>query len=1648
MEKNFVTVLQQKTGLTVTTGPLFFSPLGRVQGKNLVLAGKMKDKDIDIQIAEYQIRPRENILVELWEKQEFFDVRKLHYDLWLTDVKLANRSEEISIMVEELELGWDETHGQCHVKKLTGTRGADSLYIEDFLTGYVNQKSSITAKELRFTQGTNQFELGLFQVEGQLPEVNFFSTEQKSVHQVMSCIEDLRLVDFQGVMKDKSFSLNGGRLLRIGDQRWSILVQAIFEEFPLAVNAQLELDKDEQWILTGWQDLVPLNKKINYSFNGPCDVKGPWRAVLSDDMENQIEVDVTRSPENDWVGTWLAEMKQIPLLNDQWPAISGRFDGGISWDGHDARFVLKGKRIQGGPGKTREGSLDGLFVFNREQGNLEIKNLVLGENNKWSGNCQALLQLQPLKLEGLKLEVKDFPLGQYSPHVNGDLEIQALLTDQHLDVTVKSKALYPDKDPLQKLENLNVSVQVNDKEVHYRQSFQQNGDENIIQVIALVEQILTDPMRIRDGTLIDLRSSSQLFELKLEESVPVRINLEGVEVQSFSIDDLNLRLRKLKGHAYIPFIMPSRLLIEAKGYLDMEYMPPIGDHRVGGKINIYKARWDRGWSLSNLDVSWRGEKIELKPSGLLEPLTIQLQGSLRNRLIQFDQAQGLTMMGGRVEASGNYHIGTHAINLNLQAEKLQYIGKDYSLNYDSPFFVVSGDPSALALSGNVKVNRFLYSGDFAMMGDQRGLNRQRLETRPPESIDIRNTLDINVLPGGDFQVRNNAAQLGFNLDQLKIHGPVSALRWKGRAIVSKDKSNRVILPFQWLDVSFQTKNLQLVFDDEDTWDPSLHLEGEAQVDGVQVFLTYDDAMSNMGEGLFKLSSSPSYSRKEILSLLGSGEEPVQEVFGKTSGDESAENAGASFTLIKSRARGKEQQSGLNYSAGISSGEAPFEFRVDYRLGQHLGIEATQTATNGVFLGLRYSKQVASLAQLIRRSDLVERQKDQKELPVIWDFTGITFGESLGLESKLRDSLLKVEDVLQRGEYLSARDQMTTVLEDELMNLGYLSAQCFVRIIRQETKLLDRRNTSRRKSIDKIFVQIEFKLGPQWSLSGVQILNWPESVNLPEHPWFKLGRLRAPLVAKSQMDKFKDLLLTTLADAGYPSAQYEQIYLEPLQQVEPESVAELIPEIVQTKPMSDRYKNTIPHQLCIRLDPGQFYRVVQLHVEGTMSISQQKCEEVVGYSNEMVYCENSITQFASRLKQYYEAEGYFGSRIQVSQILKSRQYPRVSVHLKVEEGEKWTINKIQYEGVSSSDLNYLKHVSGLTEGELAHPNRLVKGIAQLSKLPQLMSVSYHWVEVRKGYKNLMIEVKENPAWRFASRIGFQSDRGLQWALRLRRENLFGRGESMAFENNFSEEERQHLIRYEIPDLFLKKWRGQILLGYQVDLISNREIVNKTFVTGTSIYHELDRRSWGYDFIYKEDKNIEGEFPSLRLKSVFRSSAVALAKQPGKGWGYNLKHQLVSYIDSTQFAVIGEYRLSLGFKLGGSMLTPWVKVGNYFPADASFDLPLADRFFLGGTGSLRGFRESSISGPNNRGGESVSSCGAELFYPMFDWIDGSLFYEWGKVYDQSGFRQSDDGRQSIGMGLLFRTPVGPIEGYFAHPLGVDRLGIIGLQLGTIF
>jgi len=94
-----------------------------------------------------------------------------------------------------------------------------------------------------------------------------------------------------------------------------------------------------------------------------------------------------------------------------------------------------------------------------------------------------------------------------------------------------------------------------------------------------------------------------------------------------------------------------------------------------------------------------------------------------------------------------------------------------------------------------------------------------------------------------------------------------------------------------------------------------------------------------------------------------------------------------------------------------------------------------------------------------------------------------------------------------------------------------------------------------------------------------------------------------------------------------------------------------------------------------------------------------------------------------------------------------------------------------------------------------------------------------------------------------------------------------------------------------------------------------------------------------------------------------------------------------------------------------------------------VPISERFFAGGSNSLRGFARDGV-GPktpagNPTGGEALFLINAEFRFPIWRQFQGVLFYDVGNVYTKVSDMSLTDLRHVLGAGVRLVTPIGPFR-----------------------
>jgi outer membrane protein insertion porin family len=193
-------------------------------------------------------------------------------------------------------------------------------------------------------------------------------------------------------------------------------------------------------------------------------------------------------------------------------------------------------------------------------------------------------------------------------------------------------------------------------------------------------------------------------------------------------------------------------------------------------------------------------------------------------------------------------------------------------------------------------------------------------------------------------------------------------------------------------------------------------------------------------------------------------------------------------------------------------------------------------------------------------------------------------------------------------------------------------------------------------------------------------------------------------------------------------------------------------------------------------------------------------------------------------------------------------------------------------------------------------------------------------------------------------------------------------------------------------------------------------------------QVEREEFNIAQIYNKS-SLELGFERITSKPLFNPdngtfTAVAI-HYSGLGFGSKY-HFLRPTIDFRKYSGLTEWMI-FAFR---------IKAGTIFCYDDDKVIPFEERFYSGGSSSIRGWERSQLGPKDNNGkpigGKSLFETNLELRYPIYSILSGVAFLDFGNVWSNELTYKLKDLRYSSGLGLRVDTPIGPVRLDFAIPI----------------
>ena len=474
---------------------------------------------------------------------------------------------------------------------------------------------------------------------------------------------------------------------------------------------------------------------------------------------------------------------------------------------------------------------------------------------------------------------------------------------------------------------------------------------------------------------------------------------------------------------------------------------------------------------------------------------------------------------------------------------------------------------------------------------------------------------------------------------------------------------------------------------------------------------------------------------------------------------------------------------------------------------------------------------------------------------------------------------------------------------------------------------------------------------------------------------------------------------------------------------------------------------------------------QPEISGAKALPEAELKQLLHLEVPVAYTPRLPLVLRGRLIDHYRARGYLLVHVTTERNLDPNGH--ASLAFTVEEGPRTTIEGVRIAGNEKTRASVLERRITLRAGDLYNAERVRESTASLYRSGLFSNVELRAVPVNdapdKAYLDATVE--EKARYRISLLGGYGSYEFLRAGAVLENINVLGWGHRLRLSGSKSFRSENIIAEYTNPFFFNER------LSHSVRGTHTRRehpsFQRTEFGGETDLSYRLSehiRTSLTYRLRQSESEDVEDDVPSVLVDDVLLSSvniaAVAdyrnSALDPTRGWTGRIGLEYSSEAIGSELDFLRPSALlTFVFPLGEHVhLITSARVAAIIPFGETEEIPIQERFFLGGESSIRSFREDQ-AGPlqdnDAIGGEAYTNYGAELRFPIFRNLRGALFYDTGTLTERA--QDFGGGRffHAVGIGVRYRTLVGPLRVDFAlNPERADdeETYVIHLGLGYPF
>ena len=496
-----------------------------------------------------------------------------------------------------------------------------------------------------------------------------------------------------------------------------------------------------------------------------------------------------------------------------------------------------------------------------------------------------------------------------------------------------------------------------------------------------------------------------------------------------------------------------------------------------------------------------------------------------------------------------------------------------------------------------------------------------------------------------------------------------------------------------------------------------------------------------------------------------------------------------------------------------------------------------------------------------------------------------------------------------------------------------------------------------------------------------------------------------------------------------------------------------------------------------VDEGERYRFGKVDIQSTLrDLKPEQVRGSVLTEEGAWYDADQVDQSVQRMTDRIGALGFAFVDIR-PRISRDRERKSISVAYEVQEGPRVYVDRININGNTRTLDKVVRREMRLAEGDAFNSAKMRRSRQRLRYLGFFDKADVTNVPGESPDRTVVnVDVQERSTGEISFGFGFSSSDGPLADIRLRERNLLGRGQDLMIGGMVSGKRQEIDFSFEEPYLF----DTNVAAG--LDLFK----VNRNFQREAS--YDVDSYGGTVRARYEMSENLRHTVRvfarSETIQNVSSNASRFIREQVGTYRTYGPGHDLVYDRRDDRFDPTDGYFIRLSQDLAGfggdsNWLRNRLSAGAYYPfaedfigsltSEAGFIYDMGEpvrinqRFFVGGD-NFRGFRSAGIGPRDTSTGDSLggkryvvgtASLSFPVGIPREVGMRTFAFSDFGSLWDTDANGPSvvDENsiRASVGLGLSWRSPLGPIRLSVATPVvkeTYDRDEIFRFSFGSRF